>query len=388
LTPEVRRLLGFISIALIIETAVYSTIAPLLPEMKDQYDLSKSAAGLLSASYAIGTLALSVPAALITSRSGPKRTLIGALALLGGGSLIFAVADSAALLTFARFLQGVGAGGVWASGLSWVIAIAPRERRAEALGTAIGAAIAGALGGPVLGTIADAVGRGVVFAGFALVPALLITRLVRMEGPSSTPTPGGEAFRAVIAEPLMRRGVLLMAIPAAAFGLVNVLVPLRMDAFGAGAVAIGAVFLAAVVLESGVSPIAGRMADRHGAFTPARIGLLTGGAAAALIPVAHAAFPLAIGVVVCCPLLGLLWAPAMAVLSDGAEARGIDSAFAFGLGNLAWGLGSSIGGSGGSALAEATTDAVPFVAIGAISVLAAVALHGATTTVPAPVSTV
>ena len=75
MTPEVRRLLGFISIALIIETAVYSTIAPLLPGLKDQYDLSKSAAGLLSGSYAIGTLATSVPAA--TSRSVTPVEVLG-----------------------------------------------------------------------------------------------------------------------------------------------------------------------------------------------------------------------------------------------------------------------------------------------------------------------
>lgn len=373
--PTTRRLLTFIAIAMIIETAVYSTVAPLLPELAEDYSLSKAVAGVVSASYALGTLVMSIPAAAVASRIGAKRGLITALSVIAAGSALFAVADSAALLIFARFLQGVGAAGVWAAGLAWVIAMAPKERRAEAIGTAIGAAIAGALGGPVLGAVADQIGRGVVFAGFVAVPLLLIARLSRIAGPPPTPTPGAEAARAAVREPLMRRGVLLMAIPAAAFGLLNVLVPLRMDDFGSGAVAIGAIFLVAVVFESFMSPFAGRLADRHGTFFPARIGLLSGGAAAALLPLTGAPLPLGIGVVITCTLLGMLWTPAMAVLSEGADVRGVDPAFAFGLGNLAWGLGSTLGGSGGSALASATSDAVPFVVIGVAAMTLSVALH-------------
>ena len=37
--------------------------------------------------------------------------------------------------------------------------------------------------------------------------------------------------------------VMLMLLPSLAFGIINVLVPLRLDDFGAGAIAIGATFL-------------------------------------------------------------------------------------------------------------------------------------------------
>jgi MFS family permease len=370
----VRRLLALVTVAMVIETAAYSAITPLLPDLADEHDLSKAAAGLLMAAYPLGTLLLALPAAWLSARIGPKRTVISALLLLGSASLAFGLVTSTALLIGARFVQGIGAAAVWAGGLAWIVSVAPRERRAEALGTAIGAAIAGALGGPAMGALADRVGTGVVFAAFFVVPLVLVAALSRLPAPASVPGTGLAVMRAATGEPHMRRGMWLMALPAIAFGLFNVLVPLRLDHLGAGAVTIGAVFLAAVAVESLVSPMAGRLADRRGAVWPARIGLAGGGLFLVVLPVPGAVLPVAGALMVAAALLGMLWTPAMALVSDGAEARGIDPSFGFGLGNLAWGAGAALGGSAGGALANATTDAVPYVllavaAIGTAAVL-------------------
>jgi MFS family permease len=170
----------------------------------------------------------------------------------------------------------------------------------------------------------------------------------------------------------MRQGIWLMALPSAAFGAVNVIVTLRLAAFGAGALAIGAIFLSAILLEAIASPIAGRVADRRGALWPARAGLVAGGVVLALLPIPHSAAVLAALVVVAAPLIGMLWTPAMAVLAEGTEARGVDPAFGFGLANMAWGAGAAIGGGGGGALADATSDAVPLLLL-----LLALAMLGA-----------
>jgi hypothetical protein len=77
-------------------------------------------------------------------------------------------------------------------------------------------------------------------------------------------------------------------------------------------------------------------------------------------------------VIVASPAIGTLWTPAMAVLTEGAEARGIDPAFGFGLANMAWGAGAAIGGGAGGALADATSDAVPLVLL-ALAMLATAA---------------
>jgi hypothetical protein len=55
----------------------------------------------------------------------------------------------------------------------------------------------------------------------------------------------------------------------------------------------------------------------------------------------------------------------MALLSDAADATGLDQGFAFGLVNLAWAGGEVVGGSGGAALADANSDALPYLVVAA-----------------------
>jgi MFS family permease len=370
----IRRLLALVTVAMVAETAAYSAITPLLPHLAAEHHLSKGAAGLLAAAYPFGTLLLALPAAWVSARVGAKPTVMGALLLLGGGSLAFGLVSATSLLIAARFLQGAGAAAVWAGGLAWIVAVAPRERRVEAIGTAIGAAIAGALGGPAIGAAADQLGMGVVFAAFFALPVGLAIAIARLPGPAPVPGPGLAALRVALAEPLMRQGMWLMLLPAIAFGLFNVLVPLRLDALGAGAVAIGAVFLVAVVFESAVSPLVGRIADRRGAIWPARIGLAGGALGLGLLPLPANTVLVALALVVSAGLMGMLWTPAMALVSEGAEVRGIDPAFGFGLGNLAWGAGAAFGGSGGGALAQAVGDAVPYIALALLAVITAAKL--------------
>ena len=50
----------------------------------------------------------------------------------------------------------------------------------------------------------------------------------------------------------------------------------------------------------------------------------------------------------------------MALLSDEAEARGLGYGYAFALISLAWAPGQALGSSGGGALAEVTSDAIPY----------------------------
>jgi MFS family permease len=370
-----RRLLAFISIAMVVDTAAYATITPLLPQITREHDLSKSMAGLLSASYAVGTFSLSLPAAWLASRIGPKRTVLGALAVLAVASVAFGLAASPGALVAARLLQGIGAAAIWAGALAWVVAVTPPERRAEAIGTALGAAIAGALGGPALGAAAAAIGTGIVFGAFVLLPLGLIVTGWRIPGPEASPSGTLQALRAAAVEPRMRQGIWLMALPSAAFGAVNVIVTLRLATLGAGAIAIGAIFLSAILLEATASPIAGRVADRRGPLWPARAGLVAGGIVLALLPIPHSAVPLAALVIVAAPLIGMLWTPAMAVLAEGTEARGVDPAFGFGLANMAWGAGAAIGGGGGAALADATSDAVPLLLL-AVAMLGSAAVLG------------
>ena len=373
-----RPLLLFVSVVLLVDTSAYATITPLLPGLADEHALDKGEAGILSAAYAAGTLLFAIPAAALAARVGAKRTVLCGLAVLGLASLSFGLAESAPQLIGTRFVQGIGGAATWAGALAWVVAVAPRERRAQALGTAIGAAIFGSLFGPVLGALADAFGTLVVFGAFVALPAALAVWAVRMPAASPVAAFGLRDMGVALRDRRLRGGVWLMALPSVGFGVMNVLVPLRLDALGVGAAVVAGTWLAAAGLESLVAPLAGRAADRHGTLVPARLGLLGGGVLLALLPLPHVPGLVIAGTVCAAAVLGLMWAPAMTLMTAGAERQGIDPAFAFGLANMAWGGGITAGAAAGGALAGATADVVPYLIVATLALGTVLLLRGRT----------
>ncbi len=93
------------------------------------------------------------------------------------------------------------------------------------------------------------------------------------------------------------------------FGAAETLVPLRLDALGATALAIGAAFLVAALAEAVLSPVVGRIADRRGARAIVRGGTLLAGAGVALLAVPSAPLAVSVVFVVCAIGLGALWVP-------------------------------------------------------------------------------
>ena len=64
----------------------------------------------------------------------------------------------------------------------------------------------------------------------------------------------------------------------------------------------------------------------------------------------------------------------MAMLSESAERVGVDQALAFGVVNLGWGLGHTLGSWGGPALADVSSDDVTYFAMAALCAAVLLAL--------------
>jgi MFS family permease len=361
----VRRLFLLVSAVVLVDTMFFAAVAPLLPHFSDELDLSKTAAGVLTAAYPAGTFAGALPGGWLAARWGVKPTLMLGLALLGVTSLVFAFADDIVLLDTARFFQGVGGACMWAAGMAWLVSAAPPERRGELIGAALGAAIVGVLFGPVLGGAATLVGQEVVFSGVSVLAGGLAVWAWTTPGVPPEPSPGVPAMLRALSRRDVLAGFWLFTLPAVFAGVLEVLVPLRLDDLGASGAAVGAIFLIAAAVEATVSPIAGRLSDRRGRLAPIRVGLAGAVAMAILLPLPGTVLLLAAGLVATVTALGTFWAPGMALLSDAAERAGLDQALAFSISNLAWALGHILGGGGGGALADATADAVVYAMLAA-----------------------
>jgi MFS family permease len=341
-------------------------VAPLLPHYTDELGLSKTAAGVLTAAYPAGTFAGSIPGGWLAARWGVKPTLLLGLALLGVTSLVFAFANTIEVLDAARFVQGMGGAFMWAAGMAWLLSAAPVERRGELIGSSLGAAVVGVLFGPVLGGAASVVGQEVVFSGVAVVAVALAAWAWTVPGVPPTPSPGARAVLRALTRRDVLAGFWLFSLPALFAGALEVLVPLHLDELGASGAAIGAVFLVAAALEALISPMAGRLSDRHGRLAPIRAGLAGAVVMAVVLPLPHTVLLLAAALVVVVAALGTFWAPAMALLSDASDRAGLDQALAFSIGNVSWSLGHMLGGGGGAALADATSDALVYGLLGAV----------------------
>jgi predicted MFS family arabinose efflux permease len=362
----VRPLLLLACAIVFVDTTFYAAITPLLPHFEDQFDLSKSGAGVLTAAYPAGTFAGALPGGYLAARAGVRATVLLGLALMIVSSVAFAFADSIAVLDAARFVQGVGGAASWAGAMAWVASAAPRDRRGEMIGTTMGAAVAGALAGPAIGTLADIAGITPTFCGVAVVGTALAIWALRTPPAEAEGTSTPRELLAALKDGRVAAGMWLIAVPGLLFGTIGVLAPLRLDDLGAGAGAIGAAWLGAAALESGVSPFVGRLSDRVGRLFPCFVGLSAGGALMLLFTLPQEIWQVVVLVLLAAPAIGTMWAPSMAMLSDGAEALGIAQGFAFALSNLGWSVGQTTGAAASAALADATTDAVPYVLLACV----------------------
>ena len=355
-----RKLLLLVGGTVFVDTMFFVALTPLLPEYADEFGLSKAGAGVLAAAYPAGALLGGLPSGLATARFGARPTTITGLVTIAVTTFVFATGDSIWILDASRFVQGFGSALAWTAALTWLVSETPAERRGQMIGTAMATAIVGALFGPVLGGIASVVGQTAAFGAAGLLAIVLALWALTIHGPPpSRPQP----IR-VLLEALRNRriavGVWFVTLPALFFGTLGVLAPLRLEDLGWGAVAIGTLWLTTAALEATANPVVGRISDRVGRLAPMRVSVLAAGIVAAFLPWPNQAVALAALVVISGVAFGSFWTPAMSLLTDEAERRGLDYAYAFALINLAWAPGQALGASGGGALAQVTSDAVPY----------------------------
>lgn len=358
-----RRLLIFASTMVFFDVAFYAAIAPLLPEYVAEFGLSKAEAGVLASAYAAGTLLASLPAGVVASRVGPRRTVIIGLLLLGVSSVVFGFAGRIWLLDAARLVQGASGALIWGGALTWLITSSPSERRGSLIGTALGTAVAGALIGPAIGAVAAEVGTGAVFGAVLVISTALAAIAARL--PEAGP-PERQPLREV-AETILTRPILtataFVAVPSVMFGAVEVLVPLRIHEFGGSHVAIAAGFIVGATLEGILAPAAGHYSDRVGRRLPFVIGISICALAMVGIAAATALGPVLAALIVGSLGAGICFAPALTTLSETAESSRLHQGYASGLSNMAWAAGQAVGALAGGGLAGAAGYAVPSLAI-------------------------
>lgn len=362
-----RRLLAVVVLVTLFESTFFAALAPLLPHLKAELGFSKSAAGLLTAAYAIGVAVVAVPGGLVGARVGPKRVALTGIFVISVGSVAFGFADTFWQLTLARGVQGLGAGLAWTSAFSWLIHAAPRERRGELIGYGISGATVGSLLGPALGGAAAELGRAEVFTAVAALAVVTVSAAARVPGPLPTERQGLRDLLGALRHGRVAGGLALVSLPAFCVGVLFVLAPLALDRGGFGPVGITVTFVCASAVLGVASPLLGRRIDRSGRRGLVSPALIAGTGLALALPWVHDKWALAPLVAVTAVCFEAFWIPGTSLLSEGIEGAGVHQSLGFALMNLAIGPGFIVGSAAGGALAAATGDTVPYIIVAVLS---------------------
>jgi MFS family permease len=355
-----------IAVLLLFESAMYSSVTPVLPHYARTLHASKPAIGLLTAGYPAGLIPGALLGGWLGARHGVRRTTIAGLVGFGLAIAGFGIAADLATLDLLRVAQGLFCGLIWGGGLTWLIAAVPASRRGAAIGAAIGAATFGTLLGPLLGTLAVTAGTVVVFCAVGAVALGLAAWARTHSDPGDCPPTGSvlQQLRASLGAGGFGLGAWLICLEAAFFGAASVLLPLRMAHFGAAGWEIGATFIGASALSTLLSPLVGRSVDRYGPAATSAVGLATGAPLVAALVLPHSATALGLLTVLAlgAPLTaGMI--PAVSLMTDATERAAVPLLLATTAINLGYAVGETIGAPAAAVISQAAGDALPLLIV-------------------------
>lgn len=96
-----------------LDAAGYSVIAPVVPAIEAETGAGTATVGLLVAIFGLGQLVGFPIAGRVLPRVHARAVAVASLAVIALGDLAFVLGDSLEIWFGARFVQGVGAGGLW-----------------------------------------------------------------------------------------------------------------------------------------------------------------------------------------------------------------------------------------------------------------------------------
>lgn len=327
-----------------VDAALYLAVLPLLPHYVDRFGLTTFQAGVVLAAYPISVPFVSMACIVLVPRVGARRIALVSAVLMTVATIIFAWAPTALVLVLARFVQGFASGSIWTSSMSWVTDNAPAGRRGRESGIVMGMLSAGSIAGPGIGGLAAVIGSGIAFGLVAVVCAVgLVCTVLAPAG--RTVSKERHVWASIVRgarQPATKAALAMALIDLAAFGAVDLLVPLHLGSHGESVTVIAAALALGALLGAGAGVIGGRLVDRVG---PGKVALVVS-FVVLVIPVILALTPpngvQLLVLVVGGAIFAVVGAAMFPLSSLGADAAGVSHVTVTGVLGATWALGFTI----------------------------------------------
>jgi predicted MFS family arabinose efflux permease len=350
----------------------YSSIAPLIPGLRDRYGLSEAQAGLVFTLASVGVLVASLPAGALTRRFAVRTLTLWAMASITAADFTLAIAHTFPVVLAGRLVFGIGLGTMWVTGTAWIHDAAGEDApRALAMTTAVVGV--GALLGPAFaGFLAERFSLGAPFwvlgagtLGMTLVLLVMPSAVGRTAEPSP---PLADMLRAAGADQLMLTSIVLTLAVSMMWMTADLLVPIRLDGNGFSAAGIGLALSLASVTFIAMSALTARHADRYATVRLAAVWtLVMGGGIAVAALNASTAATLAF-LAIAGASSGVLVALTYPLGAVGARRGHFSVAVVGALLNVVWAGSGLIGPTAGGGVSQAFGDQIAFWLLAAIAV--------------------
>jgi MFS family permease len=238
-----------------LDSAGYSIIAPVVPEIGDATGAGPGLMGVLVASFAVGQMIGYPLAGRVLQRKHAVAVLLASLALVIVGDLGFILGDTLGVYFPARLLQGIGAGGLWIGTSFAVLERYPGQeyRRLTGILAAYGV---GSIAGPAIGGVGGIKGP---FALHLVLVTVMALALVALGAPKEPVRFGSD--RSALRTPgfvLASAGILMVALT---LGTLDGPLPLHF-AEQLSQSEIAALYVLAALVSSASATLAGRLSPR------------------------------------------------------------------------------------------------------------------------------
>ena len=267
-----------------------SSLAPALPRVARELNLTPQQAGLLITVFTIPGVFLTPVAGVLSDRFGRRRILVPGLWLFALAGAACALASTTAQLHALRFLQGVGAAALGSLNVTVLGDLYAGSRRAAAMGYNASVLSVGTASYPAIGgALAELNWRWPFLLPLLAVPVAIAVQ-TWLRNPEPERQSSLRAYFGAVGRSIRRREVVgLFVVSVVTFvllyGAMLTYFPLLMDGrFGFSPGMIG-IFLTASSLATGVvSAQLGRLARRFGEGHLIRAGFALYALALALVP--------------------------------------------------------------------------------------------------------
>jgi multidrug resistance protein len=338
---------ALVTFATFTDIVAYAVAIPVLPDLSRRLGASPTTIGLLFASFGVTLLTVSLPMGAVSDRIGRKAPMVVGLLALAASTLLFAFATSLPWLFAARLVQGAADAVTWVVGFALIADRYGVDERGRVTGIVMSGTSASFMIGP-------SIGGWLYELGGIRLPFVVVTALAAAGAAAflwiDLPAPTAERERVpmtlVLRQPAVATCAAAVVLASSTLSMLEPVLALHLGSLGIGPARIGLLFGIAAFVNTILHPFIGRMADRLGARRMMLLGLALSAIALALLGQTWSFRSTMAFQIPLVATLALMITPSLAYMAEATSLGGVGSfGIAYGLYNMAWGVGL-LGGPG------------------------------------------